>query len=171
MADDNPQYFATRLAFVKAMKESPEYPDVHSGKGDADLNVGLEVVGIHIAHNTITKMVAEGTLDKKIGIYLNATIASNAFCCLHACTHGGVAMGKCVIICSLILQHFAAHTDFLHFVFSCLAVLTTSLSKRWCSGQLHPLPISMMAILKLIRCIIVAPTTQVCSHAEYASQT
>jgi len=37
-------------------------------------------------------MVAEGQLDPNLGALLNGTMAAHAFCALHACTHGAVAM-------------------------------------------------------------------------------
>jgi hypothetical protein len=82
------RFWKERLQFIKAMSKTSEWPKI----GAVDLVPGADVVGIFIAHATVCRMVKEGELDPVVGAYLNGTIGSHAFCALHACTHGAVAM-------------------------------------------------------------------------------
>jgi hypothetical protein len=76
-----------RLDLWKAMKESPSMLD----RSECDYVPALEVVGIVIAHATVTRMVLRGELDMASAAYLNAALGSHSFCALHHCVHQSIS--------------------------------------------------------------------------------
>jgi len=51
----------------------------------------MEVLGIYIAHASVSEMVAAGDLALEVGAYLNAALSMHSFCALHACSHHAVS--------------------------------------------------------------------------------
>merc|ERR1719506_2157371 len=58
---------------------------------ECDFVPPLELIGIYIAHATISSMVAKGDLDVASGTYLNAALGCHTFCILHHCTHESIS--------------------------------------------------------------------------------
>ena len=77
-----------RVAFVKALKACPSTPK----DGECQYVQGMEVLGVYIAHTTVSRMVAEGRLAPEVGAMLNSALATHSFVALHSCTHGAVSM-------------------------------------------------------------------------------
>lgn len=90
-----------RMELMQAMKESPS----HLAAGECDYSPPLELVGIYVAHTTISRMVARGELKEAAGAYLNAALGAHAFTVVHHCTHESIS------------QHNPDHETFENVVF------------------------------------------------------
>lgn len=75
------------MELMKAMKAS----EFSLKPGECDYTPALELLGVFIAHTTISRMVAKGDLDPACGAYINAALGCNTFCILHHCTHESVS--------------------------------------------------------------------------------
>ena len=95
------QYMRERMELMQAMKESPS----HLAKGECDFSPPLELVGIYVAHTTVSRMVARGELTETAGAYLNAALGAHSFAVCHHCTHESIS------------QHNPEHESFENVVF------------------------------------------------------
>ena len=83
----NSYYLKERLEFAKRLKEAPSCPKPN----ECDMVPPLELLGIYIAHSAVTRMVYDGTLDKNVGTYINATLATHSYAILHGCVHESIS--------------------------------------------------------------------------------
>ena len=91
------QYLRERMEAMKAMRAAPSHI---SPAGACDFAPALDLLGVYVAHATVSRMVLRKELSAAAGAYLNAALGCNAFCVLHHCTHESVS------------QHNAAHEAF-----------------------------------------------------------
>lgn len=96
-----------RLELMRAMKES----EFALKPGECDYTPPLELIGIYIAHSTVSRMVAQGDLDVAAGTYLNAALGCHTFSILHHCTHESIS------------QHNPEHEAFENTVFRLACML------------------------------------------------
>jgi fatty acid desaturase len=91
------QYLRERMEVMKAMRAAPSHI---SPAGACDFAPALDLLGVFVAHATVSRMVLRKELSAAAGAYLNAALGCNAFCVLHHCTHESIS------------QHNAAHEAF-----------------------------------------------------------
>jgi hypothetical protein len=85
------------MEVMKAMRAAPSHI---SPAGACDFAPALDLLGVFVAHATVSRMVLRKELSAAAGAYLNAALGCNAFCVLHHCTHESIS------------QHNAAHEAF-----------------------------------------------------------
>ncbi|CAE8638445.1 unnamed protein product [Polarella glacialis] len=101
------RWLRERMELAQAMKTSPSALD----PAQCDYVPPLELIGIYVAHSTITRMVAQGRLDAASGAYVNAALGCHAFAILHHCTHESIS------------QHNEEHAPFENTVFRLASML------------------------------------------------
>ena len=87
-------YLMSRLKIIRAINEAPSSPNPGEFDQDICLVPCLEILGIHIAHTAVSRMVLRKQLSREAGTFLNGVLAVHAYCITHATAHGGLSQGN-----------------------------------------------------------------------------